>query len=308
MVVSVSRRCDIPRFKFDWFLERLDAGFVEVKNPFNSRQTRRVSLLPQSAATVKPGSPPPEAVEAFAFWTRDPAAILEHTEELEGRGYRFYVMTTLTSYPALLEPNAPPAESVIQTMRKLAQKITMDRVIWRYDPIFLSDITDFEFHRLNFSNLAARLNGTVRRIIVSVYDEYPAAEKRLAALEHKGALKRLAHYCDGNGPKGERPLLPAVRELLAGMALAARAEGMEIQSCAEDELAGCSQSEDCPQSGSCGIRPGACIDGELLTKLFGLKAPGRDRSQGRSRCRCVQSADIGTYGHCPAGCVYCYAR
>ena len=301
MIISISRRCDIPRFAFDWFLEKLDAGFVEVKNPFNSRQIKKVSLLPPS-----PGRMPGESAEVLAFWTRDPFFILEHTEELEKRGYRFFVMTTLTSYPAILEPNMPPAEQVIQTLKNLAHKITAERVIWRYDPVFLSSLTDYQFHLRNFSKLAGRLKGTVRRVIVSVYDEYSSAEKRLAALEQNGKLRRLEHY---EKRDGQTPVLnPVVRQLLIELAGIARAEGMEIQSCAEEDLAGCLQSEDCPQSGSCGIRSGACIDGDLITKLFGLKPPGKDRGQRRSRCRCVESTDIGSYGACPAGCVYCYAR
>ena len=299
MIVSVSRRCDIPRFSFDWFLERLNEGFAEVKNPFNPRQTRRVSLLPPA-----PGRLPDESAEVFAFWTRDPAFILKHADELETRGYGFYVMITLTSYPAILEPNVPPPEAVIQTMRSLAQKITPDRVIWRYDPVFLSDVTDFEFHRENFSGLAARLKGAVNRVIVSIYDEYLTAEKRLAALEQGGFLKRMPLY--ESGPAGTKSLLPAVRGLLAELACIAGASGMEIQSCAEEGLS------DSPQSGSCGIRQGACIDGEYIARHFGQKAPslaniGKDQGQKRPNCLCAKSVDIGSYGPCPASCVYCYA-
>jgi len=271
MIISASRRCDIPRFAFDWFLQKLDEGFVDVKNPFNPRQIRRVSLLPESAGL-------------FAFWTRDPASLLVHAENLEQRGYRFYVMTTLTAYPRVLEPNVPAAETVTQTMRDLAEKITADRVIWRYDPVFLSDLTDFDFHRRTFAHLAARLNGAVKRVIVSMYDEYSAAEKRLAVLERSRLLKRMPH------PAFD----PAVRQLFAEFARIARAEGMEIQSCAEEDLS------------DLGIPSGACIDGEYIARVFGLEAPGKDRNQGRPFCRCVQSVDIGAYGQCPARCVYCY--
>ena len=287
MIISVSRRCDIPRFSFDWFLEKLDTGYVEITNPFNPRQKRSVSLLPPV-----PGEPAEEYAEVFAFWTRDPASILEHTERLEGRGYSFFVMTTLTAYPPLLEPNVPPSQAVIRTMSLLAQKTQPERVIWRYDPIFLSDKTDFEFHRRNFSSLAALLAGAVKRVIVSVYDEYSRAERRLLALEQKGSLKRLALY--GSGPTGKKTLLPAVRQLLAELARIAWTQGMEMQSCAEEDLS------------DIGIRPGACIDGEYISNLFGLKAPGKDRGQRRKACLCVQSVDIGSYSSCPAGCIYCY--
>jgi hypothetical protein len=185
-------------------------------------------------------------------------------------------------------------------MRGLAGKTSPDRVIWRYDPVFLSNLTDYGFHRANFANLAANLNGAVKRVIVSVYDEYRAAERRLAKLEKRSSgsngLIRMAHY--GEGPPGEKPLLPAVRELLAELAGIARKEGMEIQSCAEEDLSGC------------GIKNGACIDAEYILRLFGDKIPGlrdlrKDTSQ-RPHCLCAQSVDIGAYGPCPAGCVYCY--
>ena len=278
MIISVSRRCDIPRFFFDWFLDRLDAGFVEVKNPFNLNQTRHVSLAPADDGDM-----------IFAFWTRDPASILLHSEELESRGLRFYVMCTLTAYPAILEPNMPSPSEVIQMVSALAKKITPDRVIWRYDPVFLSNLTDLEFHRGNFSSLAGRLKGSVRRVIVSVYDEYPRAEKRLDLLESTNSLKRMAHY--DISASGKKTLTPMVRSLLADLAEIAGREGMEIQSCAED----------------CGILPGACIDGEYISKTFGITAPGKDRAQKRPGCLCCQSVDIGTYGKCKAGCVYCYA-
>ena len=293
MIISVSRRCDIPRFSFDWFLEKLDAGYVDVRNPFNPRQTRRVSLLPPAA-----GRPAEECAELFAFWTRDPASILANTDDLEGRGYSFFVMTTFTSYPAVLEPNAPQPGELLKTMENLSLKITPARLIWRYDPVFLSDMTDVDFHRRNFARLAAALKGVVKKVIVSVYDEYPRAEKRLAELEQRGSLKRLAHY--SSGVSGKKTLVPMIRRLLADMAEIAGREGLEIQSCAEEN------SSD-PISGDCGIPSGACIDGEYILKNFGLTTQ-KDRGQTRPGCLCCRSVDIGSYGPCPAGCVYCYAH
>jgi len=181
-----------------------------------------------------------------------------------------------------LESNTPAAEDVIKTMKELSKKTSPDRVIWRYDPVFLSNITDFGFHRSNFANLAAALNGCVNRVIVSVYDRYAKAEKRLLRLESEGALKSLDYSAE------------QMRELLSEMAAIAGKEGMEIQSCAEDP-------EDC------GIRPGACIDSEYIKKQFGLEIRRKDPGQKRPGCLCGESADIGSYGHCPAGCVYCFA-
>ncbi|AEF86060.1 conserved hypothetical protein [Treponema primitia ZAS-2] len=292
MIISVSRRCDIPRFQFDWFMERLDTGFVDVPNPFNRKQLRRVSLSPGDEA---------EDAQVLIFWTRDPRPILERGTELEERGHRFCVMTTLTTYPALLEPNPPPTEAVIAAMRELSDRFGPKRIIWRYDPVLLSNITDAAFHLRNFKALANSLSGAVSRVIISVYDEYAAAKRRLAALEQGGAFRVLPHYA-GEGPGTE--LLPKLRgelrcmwrTLLARLAETAADAGMTMQSCAEAE-----------DMTNLGIIPGACIDGELIRKLWGIEAAGKDKNQ-RPHCRCALSADIGSYGPCPAGCVYCYAR
>ncbi|MDR1420221.1 MAG: DUF1848 domain-containing protein [Treponema sp.] len=273
MIVSVSRRCDIPRFQFDWFLQRLDAGFVDVPNPFNAAQMRRVSLLPQDDPV-------------FVFWTRDPGNIAAHAEELEGRGYRFYTMVTVTGYPAALESGAVPVETAVAAMRRLAEKTGSRRVIWRYDPVFLSSITDLEFHRRNFRNLARGLEGSVRRVIISLYDEYGGAKRRIAALERAGVFNMQAPRTDG-AP------VPELKALIADLASLAHEAGMEMQSCAED-------------AASLGIKVGACIDGDLIRELWGFEAPVRDKHQ-RPLCRCAEAADIGRYGSCPAGCVYCYA-
>jgi predicted RecB family endonuclease len=321
MIISVSRRCDIPRFQFDRFRGQLDAGFADTVNPFNGRQIRRVSLLPQD-------------VDVLVFWTRDPRSILEYADELERRAFRFYVMTTLTGYPALLEPNLPSRDAVIDAMRGLAEKLGPARVIWRYDPVFLSSVTDGEFHRRNFAELAERLEGAVRRVIISVYDEYQGAVRRLAVLERAGALRVYRHTAaagsadsngdaaadggdsggglfvddtvnrDGGSPARDSDnlavtggrLTAEARSLLADLADTARRRGMAMQACAEGE-----------DLSALGIKRGACIDGELIRELWGIETRGKAGGQ-RPFCRCAPSVDIGRYGPCPAGCVYCYAR
>ena len=282
MIVSVSRRCDIPRFQFKWFMGRLDAGFVDVANPFNARQIRRVSLVPGRG--MKPEAAKPEdSLDALVFWTRDPRNILANTEEFEKRGFLFYVMVTVTGYPDILEPSMVRTGKVLTAIKELARKIGPDRVIWRYDPIFICSLTDEEFHRGNFNALAQSLSGSVRRVIISLYDEYRGAKRRIEALEKMGVFRVGQHDA------------ASLAGLLADLAGSARAAGMEIQSCAEAE-----------NLESCGIRPGACIDGDLIGKLWGFEKKGKDKNQ-RPHCLCCQSVDIGSYRACNSGCVYCYA-
>jgi hypothetical protein len=277
MIVSVSRRCDIPRFQFKWFMGRLDAGFAEAVNPFNARQIRRVPLVP-----ARPGMKQEDGVDVFVFWTRDPRNILTNAEELEKRGFPFYVMVTVTGYPLELEPSMVRTGKVLAAIRELARKIGPERVIWRYDPILLSSITDEDFHRRNFNALAQNLSGSVRRVIISLYSEYKGAKQRLEVLKNLGVLQMI----DSSAGLGD---------LLADLAQLAGAAGMEVQSCAQKE-----------DFSLYGIKPGACIDGTLINKLWGLEFTGRDKNQ-RPNCLCCQSVDIGSYRICGAHCVYCYA-
>jgi hypothetical protein len=250
-------------------MERLDAGHCETVNPFFRNQVRRVSLLPADDVL-------------FVFWTRDPRNILASADELANRGYRYYVLITVTGYPLELEPSMVRTSKALTAIKALAQKIGPDRVIWRYDPVLLTSITDEAFHRENFNSLAKQLEGSVRRVIISIYDEYKEAKKRLGALEKMGILQML----------DTSTILP---QLLPDLAKTAEAAGMEIQSCAEKE-----------DFSPYGIKGGACIDAALINKLFGIDFSGKDKNQ-RPHCLCCKSVDIGAYRLCGAYCVYCYA-
>ena len=274
MIISVSRRCDIPRFQFDWFIERLYAGFAEAVNPYNPNQIRRVSLLSEDA-------------EVLVFWTRDPRHILAQAERLGE--WRFYVMITLTGYPFLLEPSAPEEGEITGAIRELAGIIGPKRLIWRYDPLVFSDCTDEDFHQRNFKRLTGALKASVGRVIISLYDEYAGARRRIARMEKEGRIC-VFPWTDGDGR-----LLPRTRALLAALAEIAGAAGLPVYSCAEGE-----------ELGALGIQRGACIDSSLIEELWGLTVGGKDRNQ-RPQCGCATSVDIGRYGDCPAGCVYCYA-
>ncbi len=129
MIVSASRRCDIPAFAGDWFMERLRGGEVDVANPFRPGPGRRVSLRR-------------EDVDAFVFWSRDPRPFLGHLPEIERRGYPYYFLLTVTGYPRLLEP-AVPARRLMpcRFSGNWPARIGRRRVIWRYDPVLFTPAT-----------------------------------------------------------------------------------------------------------------------------------------------------------------------
>ena len=277
MIVSVSRRSDIPAFCSVWFMACLRQGEVEVKNPFRPALATRISLKKQD-------------VEAFVFWSRDPRPFMGHLPEIERRGYPYYFLITVTGYPRLLEPSTPKIEEAVVFFEKLARRLGRRRVIWRYDPVIFTQQTDFDFHVRNFSGLARLLSPFTSRVIVSFFDPYPKVLRRLnkVGIDTGGAA----------GTPGQQA------ELLAHFAAVAECSGLEIQSCAEAALAA-------------GVRlggyarppvgPGKCVDEKLLNELFGLGLSYRKDPSQRKLCLCQQSIDIGSYGTCRHGCLYCYA-
>lgn len=280
MIISASRRTDIPAFYAHWFINRIRAGFCEVPNPFNRWQIARISLLP-------------EDVDVIVFWTRNPRPLFPYLDELDARGYRYYFQYTLLGYPLQIDAHCPPLEAALSTFGELAQRVGRQRVIWRYDPIVLSEVTPPAYHRAAYARLAGALAGATSRSVISLMDDYPKIRWRMQALARQGA--RLLPILPGDAdPEGGLP--GWLGELLGDLAMIARSHQMEIVSCAE-------QYDLLPY----GIRPGKCVDDEYIERVFGLDtAHAKDPGQ-RKACGCVVSKDIGMYDTCLFGCRYCYA-
>ena len=167
MIISASRRTDIPACYSDWFFKRLKAGFAMVRNPFNPKQVKKVDLSPQ-------------AVDGFVFWTKDPSPMIPRLIEL--KSYSFYFTFTLTSYGKDIEPGFNDKCTLIKTFKDLSLMIGPEKVIWRYDPIILNDKYTKEFHIEKFREMATELNGYTEKCIISFVDSYLSINKSLQAI------------------------------------------------------------------------------------------------------------------------------
>jgi len=270
MIISASRRTDIPAFYAKWFINRIRVGYCTVPNPFNPKQVSRISLRP-------------EDVDVIVFWTRFPGPLMPFLNELDERGYRYYFLYTLMNNPKVLEPKSPSHRKSLHIFKRLSNRIGSEKMIWRYDPIMFTSMTDVAFHREAYQRIATELKGHTARSIISVVDIYRKAGKRLALLEKEGV-----HLVT--------PSKEAFGRFMADISATARMNGMKIQSCAE--ASGLEMY---------GIGPGKCVDDRLIRYVFGSDVTHvKDPSQ-RSLCGCVASRDIGMYDTCLFGCVYCYA-
>ena len=254
-------------------MQNLKRGSVQIANPFNPRQIRSTDLRP-------------EAVHAIVFWTRYPQPLLKYLPDLIRAGYQFVFQFTLTGYPKIFEPGMPPLEKSISLFKKLADMIGPSKVIWRYDPIVISDITDENFHTENFGKLADSLHSHTGRIVVSHLDFYRKLAPRFNRLAKQNGIKIIDVL---QNPKRALRLLTKIKQIADDCRLL-------IQTCAEDKFLAKS-----------GIPPGACIDGPLLSELTGRKIIYKKDKHQRPNCRCTESVDIGSYDSCRFGCIYCYA-
>ena len=273
MIISASRRTDIPAFYAEWFVNRVRAGYCTVPNPFNRKQISRVSLLP-------------EAVDVIVFWTRNPKPIFLYLDELNQRGYRYYFQYTLLGYPREIDTKGPHREAAIAAFHELVDRIGSERVIWRYHPIVYSQLTRAQFHTENYAQIAAALKGCTHHSVISVMDIYAKFRKRIDKLNQDGV--GIVNYTGKPDPRFD--------ELMEALVRVAAENGMQIQSCAEQlNLTGYD------------IQPGKCVDDEYIAQTFGLEV-GHQKDPGqRKACGCVVSKDLGMYDSCLFGCQYCYA-
>lgn len=157
MIISASRRTDIPAFYSKWFFNRIKAGYILVPNPFNPKTISQVSLGPQ-------------VVDCIVFWTKNPAPMISRLDELQD--YKYYFQFTLNPYGEDIEVNLPSIAARIETFKRLSDKIGKEKVIWRYDPILTNEKYDVDFHREAFSRLAEALKDHTEKCMIGFIDHY----------------------------------------------------------------------------------------------------------------------------------------
>lgn len=287
MILSVSRRTDIPNYYSDWFFNRIKEGFLYVRNPMNPHQVSRIMLSP-------------DLVDCIVFWTKNPEPMFARLHELDG--YAYYFQFTLTGYGRDLEPGVPhKKDRMIPVFQRLSDRIGSSRVVWRYDPILFNDTYTPAYHLQAFEQIAGALSGYTKRCVISFVDTYAKNRATMKALgvrdislsaENEQPLSGSRKVCDGNEISDID-----LKEFAARISGTAHRNGMEVYTCAEK-----SNLEDC------GIRHGSCIDRKLIEEIIGCTIKvDKDRNQ-RVECGCVESVEVGTYHTCLNGCRYCYAN
>ena len=307
VIISASRSTDIPAFFAKWFINRIKAGYCVWYNPFNQKPMY-VSF---------------ENTKVVVFWTKNPEPMIEFLPELDKRGIHYYFQVTLNDYEKEgFEPNVPSLQKRIDTFKRLSQLVGKEKVIWRFDPLVLSDNLSPRQLLTKIYHIGNAIKGYTDKLVFSFVDvkAYRKVQNNL--------VKETPYYTKDNvetaEPQGDKRY-----ELVEGLVKLReywKSEGWNIQ------LATCAEEIDLEQYD---IEHNKCIDGDLMERIFSddkellyylktgklpekdlfgmlpeipLKSKNlKDKGQ-RKICGCMESKDIGMYNTCRHFCVYCYAN
>lgn len=276
LIISASRATDVPAFYADWFFRRLEKGYVRWRNPF-SGQDSYVSF----------GN-----TRFIVFWSKDPAPLLPYLPRLKERGIGCYIQFTLNDYEAEgMEPNVPALAQRTDTFRRLVDALGIGAVVWRFDPLILTDKINIDTLLDKIAHIANVLAGYTEKLVFSFAD-IESYKKVSRNLRQSGINYR---EWDEESMRDFASRLSALNRNKWKFRLATCAERINLS--------------------EYGIEHNRCIDPELISRfapddvilqnfLYNAKT---DTGQ-RKACGCILSKDVGAYNTCPHGCLYCYAN
>lgn len=268
MIISASRRTDVPAFYSDWFMNQIRKGKFLRKNPYNG------NILETNVEDVK----------CIVFWTRNANQMLKkgYLKELDDLGIPYYFQYTITGYKKELEKRTLHPLKAIDNINTLADSIGGNKIIWRFDPIVISQYTPVEEIIRLHGKIGDNIHNDINENVISFLDDYKktGANLKLAGVESQDLLN----------------MSEELNQVLNGISENAKRNSLNVTTCAENiDLE------------KYGIKKGKCIDGDFIQKQLGVKvSKAKDQGQ-RKECGCVKSVDIGLYDTCIHGCEYCYA-
>lgn len=281
IVISASRRTDIPAFYMDWFMEQIKKGVFEVSNPYN----RRKVIVPAT----------PDKIHTIVFWSKNFAPFIKggFGEKLLSMGFNLFFNFTINSDIPLLEPRVPSLKQRLVQLRDLSRKYDPRNINWRFDPIcffeFKQNAIKDNLH--DFSRIATWASQCgVTRCITSFMDHYAKLKKRIKSIPGFSFID---------------PILSEKVKILLKMEKELTEKNVDLYTCCEKEVLNA-----LPLNSN--IRKSSCIPNDLFVKIFGGDLSfKRDTGQRSSKgCGCMISVDIGSYRlhPCYNNCLFCYAN
>ena len=261
MILNISGRTDVVAFYSDWLMNRFKEGFIDVRNPFNSKMVSRIMM---------------DDVDLLFFCTKNPIPILDKLKDIKKKVY-FHV--TLTSYKRDIEPNLPPKKEIIDGIKKLSNIIGKDNLVIRYDPVFISDEYNLEYHVKAFDKICMLLDGYVNKILIHFIDDYKNVRKNYNNMNFRKLTEN------------------DYKIIGKSFSESAKKHNMIVHTCNEER-----------DLTEYGFIKDDCISRELAFKLTGKIYKRKWKARKDLVCQCVEMVDIGVYNSCKHFCKYCYAN
>lgn len=308
LIISASRSTDIPAYYADWFFHRLEKGYSAWTNPFNGVKSY-VSY---------------EKTRFIVFWSKNPRPLLPHLQKLRERNIKCYVQYTLNDYEHEGFEKVPPLASRIETFKLLVEQLGKGAVVWRFDPMILTD-------GISLDDLLRKV-----QIIGDQLKDY--TEKLVFSFADIAIYKKVKYNLEANGIPYHEWKTEQMDNFAKKLSAMNREREWNFQ------LATCGEKIDIEKYG---ILHNRCIDGDLITRLawndkelmdfmrvkiedmpaptlfdnpdlpngaillphnhYFISKHKKDLGQ-RQFCECMASKDIGEYNTCPHLCEYCYAN
>ena len=260
MILNISGRTDIVAFYTDWLMNRLKEGYIDVRNPFNQKLISRIMM---------------DDVDLLFFCTKNPIPILDKLKDIQKKVY-FHI--TLTPYKKDIEPGLPPKKDIIEAIKKLSKIIGKENIVIRYDPIFINDKYNLEYHVKAFDKLCKLLDGYTNKILVSFIDDYKNVRKNYNVLKYKKLTEK------------------DYETIGKSFSNSAKKHNIVVHTCAEQR----------------NLTEYGFINDECMSKELAFKLTGKVYKKWNARknvpCQCVEMVDIGVYNSCKHFCKYCYAN
>lgn len=257
MILNVSGRTDIVAFYTEWFINRYKDGFLDVRNPFNPKLINRIYF---------------KNVDAILFCTKNPIPILKYLKQIN-KPIIFQV--TLTPYKEDIEPNVKSKTEIIEAIKEISNIIGIEYLAVRYDPVFISEKYNLEYHKKVFEKMCSLLEGYVNKIIISFLDDYKNVRKNEKIINFK-------EFTEDD-----------YREIGINFSNSAKRHNMIVQTCFEQR-----------NLEEYGFSVGECISREFAYQLTGKV----HKTWSARKCHCAETVDIGVYNSCKHFCKYCYAN
>lgn len=261
MILSIDFRTDIPAFYSEWIVNRFKEGFLYFRNPTYPSTIHKVIL-------------DKEHIEGIIWCSKNYLPILHTLNQITDK-FPSVFHYTITGYGKEIEPNVPSIEQSVHTFKELSERYGKDKVIWRYDPIFLTEDYGITQHMNQFTNLCQSLSNHTDRVVINFVSLYEKVKR------HMPESKELSY--------DEKILI--IKNFLD----ITQKYGIKLQTCGNGL-----QFKDLE-----GVEVTGCLD-EYALNVMGI-FPKKQTKASQWGCLCYPNTSIGEYNTCLHKCKYCYA-